>query len=101
MIYTDSLYSTIAAQMLFDRTMWNAFDARIRAECQVAEYMNLHETLFLYSQDAASERRRFSLTAAKDRAQLTATTAMSVVHVALLKSIIDAGKDSNRLVPLL
>ena len=63
--------------------------------------MNLHETLFLYSQDAASERRRFSLTAAKDRAQLTATTAMSVVHVALLKSIIDAGKDSNRLVPLL
>ena len=46
-----------------------------------------------------SEDNQYSLTAAKDRAQLTATTAMSVVHVALLKAIIDGGPEANRSVP--
>ena len=45
------------------------------------------------------EDKQYSLTAAKDRAQLTATTAMSVVHVALLKSVIEGGPDANRYVP--
>ena len=36
------------------------------------------------------------LTQAKDRAQLTATTAMSTVHVALLKAILDQGPESNK-----
>ena len=33
---------------------------------------------------------------AKDRAQLTATGAMSVIHVALLKEVLDEGKDKIR-----
>ena len=45
------------------------------------------------------EDKQYSLTAAKDRAQLTATTAMSVVHVALLKSVIEGGPAANRYVP--
>ena len=36
------------------------------------------------------------LAEAKDRAQLTATTAMSVVHVALLRSLIGGGPAANR-----
>ena len=36
-----------------------------------------------------------NLSQAKDRAQLTATTAMSTVHVALLKAILDQGPESN------
>ena len=36
------------------------------------------------------------LSQAKDRAQLTATTAMSTVHVALLKAILDQGPESNK-----
>lgn len=37
-----------------------------------------------------------NLAQAKDRAQLTATGAMSVVHVALLKEVLDKGKDNMR-----
>ena len=38
---------------------------------------------------------RLLLTPVKDRAQFTATTAMSVVHVALLKTVIDSGQGSG------
>ena len=37
-----------------------------------------------------------NLAQAKDKAQLTATGAMSVVHVALLKEVLAQGKDNNR-----
>ena len=37
-----------------------------------------------------------NLAQAKDRAQLTATGAMSVVHVALLKEVLDRGQDNMR-----
>ncbi len=37
-----------------------------------------------------------NLAQAKDRAQLTATGAMSVVHVALLKEVLDKGKNNMR-----
>ena len=43
--------------------------------------------IFFCMEQPRTEEKQTSLTAAKDRAQLTATTAMSVVHVALLKSL--------------
>ena len=47
-------------------------------------------------QQTVTQEKQSTLSAAKDRAQLTATTAMSVVHVALLKSLVDGGPDANR-----
>ena len=44
-------------------------------------------------QNAAKEN---SLSEAKDRAQLTATTAMSVVHVTLLRSLLQGGEANNQ-----
>ena len=49
-----------------------------------------------FTEQPRTEEKHTSLTAAKDRAQLTATTAMSVVHVALLKSLVDGGPGANR-----
>ncbi|KAI0235232.1 hypothetical protein LSAT2_014290 [Lamellibrachia satsuma] len=51
---------------------------------------------YVCTEQPRTEEKQTSLTAAKDRAQLTATTAMSVVHVALLKSLIDGGPEANR-----
>ena len=49
-----------------------------------------------FTEQPRTEEKQTSLTAAKDRAELTATTAMSVVHVALLKSLVNGGPGANR-----
>ena len=42
-----------------------------------------------------NEKKTDNLGQAKDRAQLTATSALSVVHVALLKEVIVTGPENN------
>jgi hypothetical protein len=52
--------------------------------------------------DEKNAQGNATLAVAKDRAQTTATTAMSVVHVALLKSVLDNGPDNQEYyIPLL
>ena len=41
-------------------------------------------------------KKMTGIESAKDRAQITSSTAMSIVHVALLKNVLDAGTENDR-----
>ena len=47
-------------------------------------------------QQTVTQKMQVSLSAAKDRAQLTATTAMFLQNAAALKSLLDGGREANR-----
>ena len=51
--------------------------------------------MFIFLFQSVSENNE-SLAKTKDRVQVTAATAMSIVNVALLKSVLDRGPQDNK-----